>query len=215
MPIPTPVRSRAATSAAGVLTRVGPRTLLACVCALVLLTVAGCGPDRGLRIEPASTASPTLLNQSNEDAGPPDKPFSLETIRTAIEDASGVAVTGRAAETAEVVGECTDCLKFGAPFTRGEEKFQVVTVANPQQRSEDIAGVVVSEKDGAPRLELIATGNQLTLSPGKNGTLVVQEAMYADGDEDCCPSGWSVQVFRLHDGRFEPGQRFTRLNGES
>ncbi|MBR7539066.1 hypothetical protein KC221_23035, partial [Mycobacterium tuberculosis] len=95
------------------------------------------------------------------------------------------------------------------PFTRGEEKFQVVTVANPQQRSEDIAGVVVSEKDGAPRLELIATGNQLTLSPGKNGTLVVQEAMYADGDEDCCPSGWSVQVFRLHDGRFEPGQRFT------
>ncbi|MBU5890133.1 hypothetical protein JVV71_22750, partial [Vibrio cholerae O1] len=73
----------------------------------------------------------------------------------------------------------------------------VVTVANPQQRSEDIAGVVVSEKDGAPRLELIATGNQLTLSPGKNGTLVVQEAMYADGDEDCCPSGWSVQVFRL------------------
>ncbi len=132
VPIPTPVRSRAATSAAGVLTRVGPRTPLACVCALVLLTVAGCGPDRGLRIEPASTASPTLLNQSNEDAGPPDKPFSLETIRTAIEDASGVAVTGRAAETAEVVGECTDCLKFGAPFTRGEEKFQVVTVANPR-----------------------------------------------------------------------------------
>lgn len=139
------------------------------MCALVLLTVAGCGPDRGLRIEPASTASPTLLNQSNEDAGPPDKPFSLETIRTAIEDASGVAVTGRAAETAEVVGECKDCLKFGAPFTRGEEKFQVVTVANPQQRSEDIAGVVVSEKDGAPASSSSPPATSSRSAPGRTG----------------------------------------------
>lgn len=189
---------------------------MAGVCALALLvTASACGPDRGLRVEPASTASPTMLSQSNEDAGPKDTPFSLEQIRTTIEDSSGVAVTGRAAETAKVAGDCRDCLKFGAPFTRGDQKFQVVTVANPKRRSEDIAGVVISEKDGQPRLELIATGNQLTLSPGRNGTVVVQEAMYADGDQDCCPSGWSVQVFRLHDGRFEPGQRFTRLNGES
>lgn len=124
---------------------------MACVCALTLLvTASACGPDRGLRVEPASTASPTMLSQSNEDAGPKDTPFSLEQIRTTIEDSSGVAVTGRAAETAKVAGDCRDCLKFGAPFTRGDQKFQVVTVANPKRRSEDIAGVVISEKDGQP-----------------------------------------------------------------
>ena len=220
VPIPTPVRrpahaSRAAVTA-GVLTRGGLRTLVACACALALLVaLAACGPDRGLRVEPAGSTSPTLFDESNEDSGPADKPYSLADIRTLVEDSSGVAVTGRASETAKVVADCQECMKFGTPFLSGDRKFQVVTVLNPQQMSEVIAGVVVSEFEGEPRLELIATGNQLTLSPGRNGTLVVQEAMYADGDEDCCPSGWSVQVFRLHDGRFEPGQRFTRLNGES
>ena len=178
------------------------------------VTATACGPDRGLQVSPDGNPSPSLFAPDSSDSGPPNEPFSLEEIRTAIEDASGVAVTGRASETAEVIAECRECLKFSAPFISDDEKFQIVMVANPKQRDENISGAVISQKEGRPRLELIATGNQLTLSPGRNGTLVVQEAMFADGDDACCPSGWSVQVFRLHDGRFEPGQRFTRLNGE-
>lgn len=193
-----------------------PRTLLATVVVLItLFSASGCGPDRGLRVEPEANPSPTLFEPENSDSGPPDKPFSLDRIRKTIEDESGIAVTGEATETAKVVAECKECLKFSRPFLSGDKKFQLVTVANPKQKGEIVAGAVISEKDDNPRLELIATGNQLKLSPGKNGTLVVQEAMYADGDDPCCPSGWSVQVFRLHEGRFEPGQRFTRLNGET
>ncbi len=156
-----------------------------------------------------------MFEPANKDSGRPDEPFSLKEIRKLIVDASGIAVTGKATESAQVVADCKECLKFSTPFLSDDKRFQLVTVANPQQKSEIVAGAVISEKDGEPRLELIATGNQLKLSPGKNGTLVVQEAMYADGDDACCPSGWSVQVFRLHEGRFEPGQRFTRLNGET
>nr|WP_275902038.1 hypothetical protein [Brevibacterium zhoupengii] len=197
-----------------------PRTALRTVIATILATitlagVAACGPDKGLRVEPEGETSPTQFEPANTDSGPPNKPFSLTEIRKAIVASSGIAVTGRATESAQVVDDCEECLKFTTPFLSGDRKFQVVTVANPKQKSEIVAGAVISEKDGKPRLELIATGNQLKLSPGKNGTLVVQEAMYADGDDACCPSGWSVQVFRLHEGRFEPGQRFTRLNGET
>ncbi|MGO2863533.1 MAG: hypothetical protein ACTIC1_20410, partial [Brevibacterium sp.] len=198
------------------------RACAAIILAVVtLFTATACGPDRGLRVESEANPSPTLFETPNADAGPPNKPFSLKQIRKAIEDASGVAVTGKATETAKVLADCEDCLKFSKPFTSsdrhtdGKKKFQVVAVANPKQKSEIVAGAVISEKDAKPRLELIATGNQLTLNPGKNGTLVIQEAMFVDGDDPRSPSGWSVQVFRLHEGRFEPGQRFTRLNGET
>ena len=196
--------------------RVRPGRLLTLLLITVMtFTVAACGPDRDLKVSPEGNPSPSLFAPDSTDAGPPNEPFSLSEIRRTIEDSSGVAVTGSAAETAKVVADCEKCLKLSTPFLSDDKKFQVVTVANPEQRDEVIAGAVISEHDGKPRLELIATGNQLTLSPGKNGTLVVQEAMFADGDDACCPSGWSVQVFRLHDGRFEPGQRFTRLNGET
>lgn len=196
--------------------RTAGRTVIAT--ALATITLAGmtaCGPDRGLRVEPEGETSPSLYEPANKDSGPPNKPFSLKEIRKAIVGSSGIAVTGKATESAQVVADCKECLKFSTPFLSGDKKFQLVTVANPKQKSEIVAGAVISEKDGEPRLELIATGNQLKLSPGKNGTLVVQEAMYADGDAAGRPSGWSVQVFRLHEGRFEPGQRFTRLNGET
>lgn len=200
--------------------RPDPRTALRTFAAILLIavmvvTVTACGPDRGLKISPEGNPSPSLFSPDSADAGKPNKPFSLKEIRNLIEDASGIAVTGSATETAEVVADCDECLKFSTPFLSGKRKFQVVTVANPKQMDEVIAGAVISSHDGEPRLELIATGNQLTLAPGRNGTLVVQEAMFADGDDSCCPSGWSVQVFRLHEGRFEPGQRFTRLNGET
>ncbi|RBP67134.1 hypothetical protein DFO66_102187 [Brevibacterium sanguinis] len=189
--------------------------VLALLAAASLLALGACGPERGLRVEDVGDSSPTAFEQPGASSGSPDEPFSLDEIRTAIEDSSGRAVTGEAPEAVSVVADCESCLEFARPFTGDDRKFQVATVANPKQRSETIAVAVVGEAEGSPRLELIATGNQLTLTPGRNGTLVVQEAMYADGDESCCPSGWSVQVFRLHDGRFEPGQRFTRLNGET
>lgn len=207
----------AAGSTAGTSTRDAAPLRFSLIALFVLLTLAllsGCGPDDGLRVEVDDSDSPNILQTPTESAGPADTPFSLDRIRELISASAGVAVTGSAPGMETIVADCRDCLKFSTSFTSGDKKFQVVTVANPKQRSEVFAGAVISDQKGKPKLELIATGNQLALRPGKNGTLVVQEAMYADGDESCCPSGWSVQIFRFHDGRFEPGQRFTRLDGE-
>lgn len=69
------------------------------------------------------------------------------------------------------------------------------------------SAAVIGVQDGEPSLQLIVSGHDLTLTPGRGGTLVAQESRYAPADEICCPSGWSVQVYRFHDGRFEAGQR--------
>src|SRR5699024_6152916 len=97
------------------------RTLLRSLAALLLITVmtfsvAACGPDRGLKVSPEGNPSPSLFAPDSADAGPPNEPFSLKEIRRTIEDTSGVAVTGSASETAEVVADCKKCLKFSTPF---------------------------------------------------------------------------------------------------
>src|SRR5699024_12162958 len=125
---------------------------------------------------PESNPSPSLFAADSTDAGPPHEPFSLKESRRTIEDTSGVAVTGSASETAEVVADCKKCLKFSTPFLSDDEKFQVVTVANPTQRDEVIAGAVISKHVGKHGLQLIATGNQLTRSPVMNGTLLTHTA---------------------------------------
>src|SRR5699024_7461673 len=90
------------------------RTLLRSLATLLLITVmtfsvAACGPDRGLKVSPEGNPSPSLFAPDSADAGPPNEPFSLKEIRRTIEDTSGVAVTGSASETAEVVADCKKC----------------------------------------------------------------------------------------------------------
>src|SRR5699024_12759999 len=111
---------------------------------VMTFSVAACGPDRGLKVSPEGNPSPSLFAPDSTDAGPPNEPFSLKEIRRTIEDTSGVAVTGSASETAEVVAECKKCLKFSTPFLSDDETFPVVPVANPQQRSEVVVAAVIS-----------------------------------------------------------------------
>src|SRR5699024_11366329 len=99
---------------------------------VMTFSVAACGPDRGLKVSPEGNPSPSLFAPDSADAGPPNEPFSLKEIRRTIEDTSGVAVTGSASETAEVVADCQKCLKSSTPCLSDAEHFQGLPDANPK-----------------------------------------------------------------------------------
>lgn len=182
--------------------------------ALVLtgaIALAGCGPDPGLRIEnpqgvPSSTARPPA------PAGPADEPFSADEIREALIADDTVTNMPDVEQVDEVLLVCTECIELAAPVVADGRKFQVAMVSTPSD-DRTFAGVVVSQFEDRPRINLIVSGHDLTLSPGRGGTLVAQESMYREGDQECCPSGWSVRVFRYQDGSFEAGQRITQNDG--
>lgn len=189
----------------GVRLAFGTLGFLAC---LVFLLLAACGPDTGLRVE-KTTATPRTLAEPSATAGPADLPYDESAIRASIIDDDTLTSDDAAQQVVEVLASCPDCLTMAAPITADGRKFQVAMVSTPQEKS-TFAGVVVADEDGRPDVELVVSGFDLTLTPGSGGTLVAQEKKFAEGDPDCCPSGWSVRVFRMHDGRFEQGQRITQ-----
>lgn len=145
-------------------------------------------------------------------AGPADQPFDLPSIREAILADTTISNQPDASQVDEVLLVCTECIELAEPFVADGQKFQIALVSTP---SDDrvFAGVVVSQVEDRPRVNLIVSGHDLTLTPGRGGTLVAQESMYREGDPECCPSGWSVRVYRHQDGGFEAGQRITQNDG--
>jgi hypothetical protein len=188
--------------------RRGLRHLIGAVLGALLL--AGCAPDPGLRVEDPGVPAPTVT--ASASAGPHDEPFSAQEIREAIITADGPTSQQGVEQVHEVLLVCSDCIRLSDPFLAGGQKFQIAMVATPSDQ-QLFAGVVVSEKDGEPQVNLIVSGHDLTLAPGRGGTLVAQESTYREGDPECCPSGWSVRVYRYHDGRFEAGQRISQNSG--
>ncbi|WP_236863701.1 hypothetical protein [Brevibacterium daeguense] len=177
---------------------------------LGVLLLAGCAPDPGLRVEDPGVPAPTVT--ASEPAGPPDEPFSAGEVREAIISANGPARQQGMDQVHEVLLVCSGCLRLHDPFIAGGQKFQIAMVSTPSDQ-QLFAGVVVSEEDGEPEVNLIVSGHDLTLTPGRGGTLVAQESTYRERDPECCPSGWSVRVYRYHDGRFEAGQRISQNSG--
>ena len=101
-------------------------------------------------------------------------------------------------------------MEMDSPLVVLGDKFQMAKINTPADRK-SFATVVIGEREGQPNIELILVGNDLTVTPGRGGTLVAQESVFKPNDEPCCPSGWAVRVFRYHDGKFEAGQRISRL----
>lgn len=173
--------------------------------------MVGCGPEPGLRIEtPQGVPTPTV--SAPPPAGPADQPFSADEIREAVIDDTRLASQSDASQVHEILLMCSECIELAEPFTADGQKFQIGMVSMP---SDDriFAGVVVSQVETGPRLNLIVSGHDLSLTPGRGDTLVAQESTFRAGDPECCPSGWSVRVYRYQNGGFEPGQRITQNTG--
>lgn len=187
----------------------------AAAAALLLASLSACAPAHNLRVEraeqtPASTASPV------PNAGPADEPFSAQQVRRAILDDSSLRNQPDYGQAYELLRNCSDCLRLRKPLTIDGDKFQIAQLtanADGKGGADDgkpFAGAVVTAVDGSPRVKLFVTGRDLSLTPGRGGTLVAQETQHRPGDPQCCPSGWSVRVYRYHSGRFEAGQRISQ-----
>lgn len=182
------------------------RVVVACLVGLLV----GCGPNTGLRVEEAQVKEPPEAKETL-DAGPADEPYDIDAVRNELLENPTVSNVDGYDELHDVILACTDCLEMDRALMVLGEKFQMAKVVNPTDRKQ-FAAVIIGKDGAQPKIELILTGNDLSVTPGRGGTLVSQESVYKPTDHPCCPSGWSVRVYRYHDGKFEAGQRIGQLN---
>lgn len=164
-------------------------------------------PDRDLRVE--ATVQPTGAALVQDSTIPPsDLRFDIDEIRSHLLDRTADDAATIDAQATEALLYCDECISHGTPLEVDGTTFQVALLTAPGTDTV-FSAAVIGEQAGEPVVQLIVSGQDLTLTPGRGGTLVAQESRYTSTDEACCPSGWSVQVYRFHDGRFEAGQRIS------
>lgn len=182
---------------------------LACmtVAVILLALIPLTSPDRGIRVESAIT--PPAAAVPEQDTGTHEAPFTLNDIRTYLLDQPAGEPVNVDARTTETLLYCSECITLATPLEISGELFQIALIREPDSDSVVSASVITAD-EGEPSLRLVVSGHELSLTPGRGGTLVAQESQYGPGDRECCPSGWSVQVYRYQDGRFEAGQRISQ-----
>jgi hypothetical protein len=176
--------------------------------ALLLALVPLTGPDRGLRIEAAVTPS-SPVTSPEASSQPQAGLFTLNRIREHLLDQPPGEEVRVDARTSEVLLYCSECIRLSTSLEISGEPFQIALISEPGSDSV-ISAAVVGRRSGEPVLRLIVSGHELSLTPGRGGTLVAQESQYGPADQACCPSGWSVQVYRYRNGRFEAGQQISQ-----
>lgn len=109
----------------------------------------------------------------------------------------------------EVLAGCKDrCLMPSSPVSLDGTRFQLWTLASAGD-GWGYAAFAVRDNGGVPHIELMVRGEDISLGPGKNGTVVAQESVYQSNEPLCCPSGWAMRVYRWDDGKFVAAERFT------
>ena len=178
--------------------------------------LSACSTGKALRVEvPSVGSSPstTATKQRTigpEEAGAWEKPFAPAQIRSLLlnTDLSGLRADGAdPAEIHEYLSTCARCVIALPSHETAGERFQVYSVSTAGD-SYSFASFVVRNDAGTPRIVLAVGGSDIYLTSGSDGSLVAQEAIYEPQDPMCCPSGWSVRLFRYQDGRFIEGDTF-------
>ena len=190
---------------------------LGIVLAMVLcVTLGACSTGRALRVEvpaggspPSSTAAkqPTV---TPEEAAAWEKPFAPAQIRSLLLNTDLGSLRDDGADPAEIheyLSTCARCVIALPSHEAGGERFQVYSVSTAGD-SYSFASFVVRNDAGTPRIVLAVGGSDIYLTSGSDGSLVAQESIYEPQDPMCCPSGWSVRLFRYQDGRFIEGDTF-------
>lgn len=190
---------------------------LGIVLAMAFCVMLGaCSTGKAFRVEvPSVGSSPsaTATKQrtiSPEEAEAWEKPFTPAQIRSLLlnTDLSGLRADGAdPAEIHEYLSTCARCVIALPSHEAAGERFQVFSVSTAGD-SYSFASFVVRNAAGTPRIVLAVGGSDIYLTSGSDGSLVAQEAIYEPQDPMCCPSGWSVRLFRYQDGRFIEGDTF-------
>lgn len=185
--------------------------------AMVLCVMLGaCSTGSALRVEVPSAGAPfpdpTATRQTPNPEEPEawEKPFAPAQIRSLLleTDLSGLRSDGAdPAEIHEYLSTCARCVIALPSHEAAGERFQVYSVSTAGD-SYSFASFVIRNDAGTPRIVLAVGGSDIYLTSGSDGSLVAQEAIYEPQDPMCCPSGWSVRLFRYQDGRFIEGDTF-------
>lgn len=187
------------------------------VLALVFcIMLGGCSTGNALRMEVPNGGSPPSVAATRQPTFTPaeaeawEKPFAPAQIRTLLmnTDLGFLRADGSdPAEIHEYLSTCAGCVIALPSHEAAGERFQVYSVSTTGD-SYSFASFVVRNDAGIPRIVLAVGGSDVYLSSGGDGSLVAQEAIYEPDDPMCCPSGWSVRLFRYQDGGFAEGDTF-------
>lgn len=191
------------------------RRALGMLCALLLcFGTSACSTNDPLRIEsPALPTTPAAQSSapSINDERAWEQPFSPAQVRQVLLATDLDAVSTREnseADIREYLTECDKCLVALPAYETAGEKFQIYSVSTAGD-AYSFASFAIRDAKGTPEVALAVGGSDVYLSAGKEGSLVAQEAVYKPDDPMCCPSGWSVRMFRYQDGQFVQGDSFS------
>lgn len=184
------------------------------LCALLLCCgTSACSTNDPLRIEsPALATTPAAQSSapSVNDERAWERPFSPAQVRQVLlaTDLDAVSTQENSeADIREYLTECDKCLVAMPAYETAGEKFQIYSVSTAGD-AYSFASFAIRDANGTPEVALAVGGSDVYLSAGKEGSLVAQEAVYKPDDPMCCPSGWSVRMFRYQDGQFIQGDSF-------
>lgn len=184
------------------------------LCALLLcFGTSACSTNDPLRIEsPALATTPAAQSSapSVNDERAWERPFSPAQVRQVLlaTDLDAVSTQENSeADIREYLTECDKCLVAMPAYETAGEKFQIYSVSTAGD-AYSFASFAIRDAKGTPEVALAVGGSDVYLSAGKEGSLVAQEAVYKPDDPMCCPSGWSVRMFRYQDGQFIQGDSF-------
>ncbi|WP_313810528.1 hypothetical protein [Glutamicibacter sp.] len=179
------------------------------------LSLTSCSTSEALRVETDATEQLPLRSvpstASDQEAEGWEKPFGPAQVRQLLlkTDLSQLAEQGsKPEEIREYLTTCAKCVTASPSYEVDGQRFQIYTL-NTMGDGYSFASFVIADHDGKPAVALAVGGTDVYLSVGKEGSLVAQEAIYRTEDPLCCPSGWSVRLFRYHDGKFTQGERFS------
>lgn len=193
------------------------RRLLSLLTTLAIAaSLTSCGKPDPLRVEsaaPPSVQPLTVPEQSfsEQDYDEWEKPFGPAQASKAIATSDLSPLKEQGSDTDEIlqyVLTCAECVTPHPAYEINGERFQIYSV-NTMGDGFSFASFAIRDDNGAPKVALAVGGSDVYLSTGNGGSLVAQEAVYKKDDPMCCPSGWSVRMFRYQNGEFVPGEHFS------
>jgi hypothetical protein len=183
------------------------------------LVLAGCAAGDGLRVEdghqPAAgqattspappTETPTRSKSSNgimrdsetphidgERSGSGPAALSVRELRALLLTDSAVDADAKA-----VLRTCEQCLARGvATDVIGTGVPQRIVTVKVLNTGWTFVAYLVGDVGGLPKVRSTIRGQDMRITAGKNGSLVVGSKVYGPTDRSCCPSGSKVEVYR-------------------
>lgn len=177
----------------------------AVACAAGLAVLGGCTSDSGVHVEESAHPLPES-HASSAEALNAEHTYTAAQLRTVVLETHSAPVTDNLETVRNQLRNCPSCLTDKHLLRVDRTVFQQATVS-PDTKSKPFAAILFATEKSRPRIKLAVTGSDVTMVPGRNNTLIVQESIFRKGDRPCCASQWAVTVYRLTSGGFDAGQR--------